>query len=225
MPGDIGEGKVVTGIPLTATIVVTRDQTLSDGVHIHKQTQMTFYRDGQGRVRRETIMDFGTPATGRVKHPIIMIKDPVSGKRYMLDPVSKTARELSMGRPGRGPNPDEPGRPGKNMGMKGLQVQVQTLGAKTIDGLPAEGRSVTRTIAAGEIGNDRPISVVTERWLSTELQIPVLVTHTDPIMGRVTTKVTNVNRGEPDASLFQIPSDYKMISGRPADPFFVPMQP
>lgn len=227
MQGEIGEGKVVTGIPLTATILMMREQTLSDGNRINKQTQMTVYRDSQGRVRRDTTMDFGTPATGRVKHNIIMIKDPVAGKRYMLDPVNKTAHVMPMGPKGRGPRGDGPDGPGKNPPMRHEHsaVQEQALGTKTIDGLQAEGRSVTRTIPAGEIGNEKPIDVVTERWFATDLQIPLLVTHTDPMMGSVTTKVTSVSRGEPDASLFQIPSDYKVVTGHPGDPFVVPMHP
>ena len=32
-------------------------------------------------------------------------------------------------------------------------------------------------------------------------------------MGEQTFKLTNIVRGEPDASLFTVPSDYKMIDG------------
>ena len=39
------------------------------------------------------------------------------------------------------------------------------------------------------------------------------------MMGTATTKVTSVTRGEPDASLFQVPSDYKIVSGRPRRAF------
>jgi hypothetical protein len=227
MHGELGEGKTVTGIPLTAQISMTRENTLADGNHIFKQTQTTLYRDSQGRVRREMTVEVGTPATGAVKHTMIVIKDPVSGKRYMLDPSNKTARELPMGRQGRGPNPNPAGGPGQNAQAKRMSaaVQEQQLGSKTIDGVQAEGRRAIRTIPAGEIGNEKPIEVVTERWFSTELQIPMLITHTDPMMGTVTTKVTSLTRGEPDASLFQVPSDYKIVSGRPDEPFYVPAQP
>ena len=77
----------------------------------------------------------------------------------------------------------------------------------------------------GEIGNDKPIELVTERWFCNALQLPVLLVHTDPMMGTATTKVINVTRGEPDASLFQVPSDYKVVSGRADEPFFVPLHP
>lgn len=222
-PDEPGEGKTVTGIPLTAQIVVTHENTLSDGNHISRTSQTTLYRDAQGRTRREVTVEAATPATASVKHVIIMINDPVSGKRYMLDPTNKTAREL------RGPHGpgDHPKRPAGEAvkGMLSKNVQRDQLGNKTISGYEATGEKVTRTIAAGEIGNERPIEVVTERWFSADLQLPVLVVHTDPLMGTATTKVTSVTRSEPDASLFQVPSDYKIVSGRRDEPFYVPLHP
>ena len=71
-----------------------------------------------------------------------------------------------------------------------------------------------------------PVSeVVTERWESTDLQIPLSVTHTDPMMGTMTSNVTSVTRGEPDASLFQVPSDYKTEAVKHGDTFYMPMKP
>jgi hypothetical protein len=223
-PGELGEGKVVAGIPLTAQIVVTHENTLSDGNHILRTTQTTLYRDSQGRVRREMTVDMGTPTTGAVKHTIVTINDPVSGNRYMLDPTNKTARQMP-GRPRRhGQLSDRP-RADAVRRMLSKSVQQDQLGTKTIDGFQATGERVTRTIAAGEIGNEKPIEVVTERWFSTDLQLPLLITHTDPLMGTATTKVTSVTRGEPDASLFQVPSDYKVVSGPPDEPFYLPLHP
>jgi len=222
-PDEPGEGKTVTGIPLTAQIAVTHENTLSDGNHISRTSQTTLYRDAQGRTRREVTIDAATPATATVKHVIIMINDPVSGKRYMLDPTNKTARELPGPR-GRGDHPKRPaGEAVKEMLSK--NVQRDQLGNKTISGFEASGEKVTRTIPAGEIGNEKPIEVVTERWFSSDLQLPVLLVHTDPLMGTATTKVTSVTRGEPDASLFQVPSDYKIVSGRRDEPLYLPLHP
>jgi hypothetical protein len=223
-PGEPGEGKTVTGVPLTAQIVVTHENALADGNHISRTTQITLYRDGQGRVRREMTVNAATPATASLKHSFIMINDPVAGKRYMLDPQNKTAREMPSPPHGRGENGRHPA--GDEMRKTfSNEVQKDQLGNKTIDGYQATGERVTRTIAAGEIGNEKPIEVVTERWFSTDLQLPVLIVHTDPMMGTATTKVTSVTRGEPDASLFQVPPDYKVVTGRPDEPFYVPLHP
>ena len=96
MGGEFGEGKTVTGAPLTAVVMVTRDTTLADGNKIHNESQAKVYRDSQGRIRRELGIDLATPATGMVKRNVVMIIDPVAGKRYVLNPDNKTAHAMPM---------------------------------------------------------------------------------------------------------------------------------
>ena len=45
------------------------------------------------------------------------------------------------------------------------------------------------------------------------------------MMGTMTTKLTSVTKGEPDASLFQVPSDYKVVTAGPDEPFHLPPPP
>jgi len=218
----IGLGdKVVTGAPMTATITVTHDRTLSDGNTIHTEEQSTEYRDSQGRVRREVPFKLVTTTTGATQGTMVIIIDPVAGKRYILNPQKKTAHEMPL-RPPR-PHPVETiggaPAPGED------NISTQSLGSKTILGLPAQGTEVTRTIPAGAIGNAKPIVVTTERWISNDLQIPLSSEHTDPMMGTMTMTVTSVTRGEPDASLFQVPSDYKVETGHPGDMMYMTAKP
>ena len=215
---EIGEGRqVVTGAPMTLALTTVRDTSLSDGNSIHTEGQTTVYRDSQGRVRREVEFELATPTTGANKRTMIVITDPVSGNRYMLNPQNKTAHQMPL-HPPKPPASDAamsgPEHPGK---FAGDNVATEQLGTKSILGLQAQGTRVTRTIPAGQIGNAKPIQVVTERWVSTDLQFPLAMTHSDPMMGTVTSKVTSVNRGEPDASLFQVPSDYKLVAGKTGD--------
>ncbi len=48
MRGEFGEGKTVTGAPLSGDFVVTRDTTLADGNRIHNESQSKVYRDSRG---------------------------------------------------------------------------------------------------------------------------------------------------------------------------------
>jgi hypothetical protein len=229
MGGEFGDQKTVTGAPLTAVLVVTRDTTLADGNKIHNESQSKIYRDAEGRVRRELAVDLATPATGKVNRNFIVINDPVAGKRYMLNPDNKTAHAM----PRRGlRHGNTNGDPSANTGTEGPggpggpgNVTKEQLGTKTVNGVQAEGVRVTRTIPAGAIGNDKPIEVVTERWYSADLQMAVMTTHTDPMMGTVTAKMVSVVRGDPDPSLFQVPSDYKLEAGKPNQPMFMPNKP
>src|SRR5215469_475876 len=176
-----GDGKTVTGAPLTAVVVVTRDTTLADGNKIHNESQSTIYRDTEGRVRRELTVDLATPATGKVNRNFIVINDPVAGKRYMLNPDNKTAHLMAPHGPHHANDSGDsaanatPG-PGGSGGPGGPgNVTKEQLGTKTVNGVQAEGVRVTRTIPAGAIGNDKPIEVVTERWYSPDLQIAVMM--------------------------------------------------
>lgn len=84
----------------------------------------------------------------------------------------------------------------------------ESLGTQTIEGVTAEGTRVTTTIPAGQIGNERDIVTIDERWYSKDLQVLVQSKHSDPRFGETTYRLTNINRSEPSPSLFQVPSDY-----------------
>src|SRR6185369_14744077 len=84
----------------------------------------------------------------------------------------------------------------------------ESLGKQTIEGVEAEGTRYITTIAAGEVGNEQPISIVSESWYSPELQTVVMSKHGDPRVGENTFRLTNINRAEPAHSLFELPADY-----------------
>lgn len=86
----------------------------------------------------------------------------------------------------------------------------EQLGKQVIEGVEAEGTRTTVTIPAGEIGNERPIEIVSERWYSPELQLVVMTRHSDPRSGETTYKLTNINRTEPAKSLFEVPAGFNV---------------
>jgi hypothetical protein len=107
----------------------------------------------------------------------------------------------------------EAGGPMSAQRMKFREPKTESLGNQTIEGIEAEGTRTTVTIPAGEIGNEREINIITERWYSPELQVVVLNKRNDPLTGEVTYKLTNINRDEPASSLFDVPGDYKVMEG------------
>lgn len=84
----------------------------------------------------------------------------------------------------------------------------ESLGTQVLEGLKVEGKRQTFTVKAGEIGNDRELVSLTERWNSIALQVLVRMTTKDPQMGETTYRLTNISRAEPAAALFQVPADY-----------------
>ena len=93
------------------------------------------------------------------------------------------------------------------------KVTTESLGAKSIEGVMAEGTRTTSTIPAGAIGNLMPIEVVSERWYSKELQMPVLISRRDPRTGDSVYRLRNIVRAEPPQDLFTVPSDYQIRGG------------
>jgi hypothetical protein len=93
------------------------------------------------------------------------------------------------------------------------QVATEDLGSQTMEGVYVTGVRTTRTIPAGQIGNDKAISIVTEVWTSPDLKTIVYSKRSDPRMGEQTFQLTNVSRSEPDPSLFTVPADFKVVDG------------
>ena len=223
-------GKTVTGAPFSATVSTETTQTLADGNTIQHSTTGTFARDSQGRTRREmTLPEIGPFAASGEKPPhMVEINDAVAGVHYILDPFRKVAHKMERRGPGKhmvvtapGPMqvPDDQ-TAGVSIAVPGPndqnEVATTSLGTQTINGVEAQGTRYTRTIPAGQIGNSKPITIVTERWYSPDLQMVVMNKRTDPMTGNSVTQFTDIQRGEPDPALFQVPSDYTVKEGGPA---------
>ncbi len=228
----------VKGAPYSATTTSESTQTLADGNHISQTTTGSVARDSQGRTRQDTALPaIGNLSAANVPH-LVFVRDPVAGTSFTLNLTDKTAWKNPMisidtGSPGAqietntvivrtkdgAGAPDMPPLPPAIEMMKHVErdddspATTESLGSQTIEGVVANGVRTTRTIPAGQIGNERPISIVTEVWTSPELKTIVSSKRDDPRMGEQTFKLTNIVRGEPDASLFTVPSDYKMIDG------------
>ena len=85
---------------------------------------------------------------------------------------------------------------------------VESLPPQMVNGVLSQGTRTTETIPVGKIGNDRAISVVSERWYSNDLQMLIKSTSSDPRFGNSTYQLTNILQTSPDPSLFQIPGEY-----------------
>ena len=218
-PGGPGRGgmmdrmQTVTGAPYSAVEVRTHQQVLAAGNTIQRQEQTNVYRDSQGRVRRESTM---TTPDGQT-HTRITIADPVAGTMTVLDPKNKTAfthpaKFPSASTTAGTTSPRTPGSASRT-GESEANVKRETLAAQSIHGLMASGTRVTRTIPAGTIGNSQALQTVRETWMSDDLKVPLKTTMSDPRMGTMTMELTNINRSQPDPSLFQVPADYTVKQG------------
>jgi len=202
--GVLIHGDPVAGAPFSAVATTVHQQTLANGNSIEHQQQSNLFRDSQGRVREETTWNL---PNGQGTRNVVTISDPVAQTMRRLNPQNKTVSETPLRqRPSAGANM----RPGARGHVRGDAANLVTedLGAQTINGLAATGTRLTRTIAAGAMGNSEPIQVVRETWISSDLKIPIMIKTSDPRFGTWVTQITNVSRAEPDAALFQTPAGY-----------------
>ena len=218
-------GKTVKGAPFSAAASSETTQTLQNGTTIHRTTSSTLYRDSQGRFRREiTLSGFGPLQTSGKPRMVIVIGDPVAGAHYVLDPEQKVAHKMT---PPKGNHGEWSHDESQAMEQKMQQhlakgdsgdVKKESLGTQAINGIKAEGMRITRTIPVGQIGNDKAIQIVFERWYSPDLQVVVKSTRSDPRFGTTTYALNNVQRAEPAATLFTVPTDYTVKEGGPGGP-------
>lgn len=238
------DAEVVKSKPYSADSTTETVQTLADGNRIVHRTVSKFYRDSEGRTRREQTfgnVDPEHPAPHEVK---IFIEDPVGGSSYIMDPASKTAdlvRHPSL------PDGHSAEEGGKNFFFKTFvedgerpeqtppthmminftrdsnnpnlavitpdfkrDAVKEDLGSRSIEGVDCTGTRETTTIPAGEIGNEKPISVVRETWYAPSIAAVVLSTTDDPRYGKTTYQLSNVQLNEPARSLFEPPANFKV---------------
>ena len=231
-------GSPVQGAPYSATITNESVQTLADGNRIVQSSTGTTARDSHGRTRQDApLPPIGNLSAANAPH-LVFIMDPVAQVSYTLNLTDKTAEKMSIPSGAPGPSaatagarqvfvtqsgavqvPDAPPPPPAIAIVKSLgseehaEVTTEDLGTETMEGLLVTGTRTTRTIPAGEIGNEKPISIVTEVWTSPDLKTIVYSKRSDPRMGEQTFKLANIVRAEPDASLFTVPADFKLTDG------------
>ena len=93
----------------------------------------------------------------------------------------------------------------------GQEAKEESLGQKVVEGVMADGKRVTTVLPAGAVGNQQPITILTEQWFSPDLEILVMTRHSDPRTGETAYTVSNITRAEPQATLFDVPADYTML--------------
>jgi hypothetical protein len=245
---DAATSTVVTGQPYSADGVTKITQSLADGTRIEREVRSKFYRDSAGRVRREQNilgLDSLLGALSSAPQTAITITDPVAGIVYSLDPVRREARRIVIAGdgyyrltlPSSAPSPAPMG-PGEVAITSPSIITLpspstaplpapkpESLGTRQIEGLSATGQRTTSQIPAGRIGNDRPIEIFDERWISSDLKVVLLSRHRDPQTGEVEFRLTNIKRAEPPSDLFKVPSNNTIILVNPARAPLAPKPP
>jgi hypothetical protein len=215
------DAAIVVKQPFTLVEKTLDEVPKADGTTVTRRTELHKWRDSQGRFRQE----IAQTTEGKEAAPDrATITDPVKNTVTTIYFDRKTARVIHLPPGALHPYVDLDDRP--MAAMPGVQIKTAKLGDKSIAGERAVGRSVTRTRPPGTIGNATTIISVSERWISPDLKITLATSMDDP-REKQTREVTELTRGEPDATLFQIPADYAVTEavGPPLQQEFISRTP
>jgi hypothetical protein len=189
-------------------------------------------RDSQGRIRFEQRSPFkppnwrdGAPLSnheiekivipGDASGPLVTIFDCLNRRSIVLQPEQQAAHVMQTcaSLP-----PDQNSSKPYSYPITLLlgaklppDVLVEDLGNKEIEGIIAHGVKSTAlgTEKDGE-WDGKPLRII-EKWMSDELGVTVLYIQSDlRAHSETTSRFTNIRRTEPDASLFEIPANYKI---------------
>ena len=212
-----------------AEAVTEFTQVLGDGNRIEHRYVSSIARDSRGRTRREEqIALLGPLAAAGAAPQLVTILDPDSGVTYTLDEAQQiafrnraaagavTAKLVELEKNLKAGVASRVGRQAPEaVDPAAAKAVTESLGTKLVEGgVTAQGTRTTTTIPAGAIGNVLPIDIVSERWFSPELQMPVLIRRSDPRSGETIYRLTNIVRAEPPDALFTVPAGYEIREGK-----------
>jgi hypothetical protein len=200
----------IPNVPLLAVVNTQSSQIQKDGTTLNRKTLSAIARDGHGRIfneRRPLI-----PASETATPPIlsILVYDPQTRTSTFIDPQNRVAWQSTLNRPPSAVPPDVGSIPLVGSTPASPYIKEEDLGTRRMEGVDVHGTRDTQTIPA-EANGGKEITVVDEYWYSDDLRLNMLAIHKDPRTGERTTTVTQVDRGEPDPAIFEIPSGYKII--------------
>ncbi len=211
-------GKTVTGKPFQAKFTITRVETLPNNSITNTVTGIVA-RDSDGSIYRDvTLPAIGPWASSGKPQEFIYIKNVTKVMDYIIDVSKGTYREFAPRARNSAGGDRNPAR-GQHMGPKGGGPGNETVtdNASATYSDPATGTSykvddkkVTRTIPAGQIGNQNDIVITTERWYSADLDLVLRETRSDPRFGNSTYQVTNIG---PTSVSFTPDPSLKLVRG------------
>jgi len=191
----------VRGLPFSAKVELETVSQLQDGTLITHKTYNLDARDSAGRTHNE-MRNWITAEGEEPKLTRVELYDPATRTRTDLFPLTKVARQWVVGGAAQATPVAATAKP---------ETTREEIGTDTMESLPVKGTRVTQTYAPGALGNDRPLTIVTEYWYAAELRLNLLTKRTDARYGVQTVRVTELQRQEPDAALFAIGDGYKVV--------------
>ena len=203
----------VPNAPFFATVEIVSHQAMPDGTEHVVTTTNHIARASSGRIYNERRVLVPATFKGEPRLLSAHIYDPSSRLSTFYTPQTHVARQMTLRAPDRTPQAALP--PAQQVVKPG--VTETDLGSQQLDGVELHGRRDTRVVSAEASGTGKPVTVTDEYWYSEALSIYMIIRHNDPRTGEQLVAVSKVERVEPDAQRFAVPSDYKIVDETPPE--------
>lgn len=216
-PPDGGSREVLISIlipslpnaPFSATVNTESIRQLGNGATITLKNHRAIARDNAGRIFQERRLL--VPEDGKHESVVtqIEISDPVGHRLYICVPRERVCQLEQFSAPDFAPPPtagtaaNQPGGPSR-----------EDLGKQSVGGVEAIGTLEKAVIESGAVGNDSPLLVKWEFWYSPQLGVNLISKREDPRFGIQNFEVSDIVLGQPDAKLFEVPANFKVIDLR-----------
>jgi len=79
------------------------------------------------------------------------------------------------------------------------------------------GTRKQRTIPATLSGTGKNVTITDDYWYSEDLKVYLVLKHNDPRTGEQVVGILDLDRKEPDAAVFRIPQEYKVVDETPVE--------
>ena len=192
----------VPNLPYTAQFTQRFSETLPNGSQMLFERRIVQMRDSQGRTRIENFPLHDLSCCNERNQPdVVNLYVPLQHEFIQLFPTRKTASVMTF--PGTGPIPTHGDPNDKN-------IKRQSVPGRTIHGIYSEGTRVTFLVPHND-GRATKVGCVEESWVSPEMKIVVLTKSGGTCSDGGITEIRGIDRSEPDAALFEIPKDYKIV--------------
>jgi hypothetical protein len=196
--------------PFSFTLVTEWTRPLGSGGSFTLVNERHIVRDSKGRINQERAAL--VPKDGKVKSFVttIQITDPARHTWYNCFPAIKSCDLYRYSlttsdnfQPYITPNAVFP---------SGVSFRHEDLGVRDTLGEDTHGYRETKTIEPGVAGNDQPMVSVREFWYSPHLALNLISTVDNPLSGRQVFTAKDLSTSEPDPSLFEVPTGYKVVN-------------
>jgi hypothetical protein len=191
----------VPNLPYTAQVVGTGFEILADGTRVRRESRVVQMRDSQGRTRIESCASHNLNCGDDRRQPdVVNLYVPLRCQFIQLFPGRKTASVMTWDVPvPRQVDPND-----KN-------IKRESLPGRTIHGIYSEGTRVTFLIPHDD-GRAAEVGCVEETWVSPDMKIVALTKYGGTCSDETITEIRELDRSEPDAALFEIPTDYRIVT-------------